>query len=63
MNNLEDTEFMFDITKLLSLNAEYTNNLQYKVMNSIEERTPGNFDTENPNVRIPTSKTEAEKNV
>ena len=62
MTSLDDTEFMMDITKLLSLNTESTNELQYKVMNSIKDRSKGNFDAENPHVRIPNTKTEADRN-
>ena len=58
--SLSDTEFMFDMTKLLSVNTEKNNELQYKVMNGIVERTPGQFDSANPHVTIP--KTTAEAN-
>ena len=58
--SLSDTEFMFDVTKLLSVNTETVNELQYKVMNGIAERTPGRFDSANPHVIIP--KTTAEAN-
>ena len=57
----EDTEFMFDVTKLLSLNTETVNDLQYKVMNGIADRTPGHFNSANPHVRLPKSKSEADR--
>ena len=59
--SLSDTEFMFDVTKLLSVNTETVNELQYKVMNGIAERTPGQFDSANPHVRIPKTKAEADR--
>ena len=38
---------------------ESTNELQYKVLNGVAERTPGNFDNANPHIRLPKSKREA----
>ena len=61
ISNLEDTEFMCDITKLLSLHTQSTNDLTYKVLNGVKDRTNGNFDGDNPDVRIPKSRTEADK--
>ena len=59
--SLGDTEFMFDVTKLLSVNTETVNELQYKVMNGIADRSPGEFDSANPHVRIPKTKAEADR--
>ena len=59
--SLDDTEFMFDMTKMLSLNTEKNNLLQYKVMNGIAERTPGNFDSANPHLTIPKNTAEGNR--
>ena len=59
--SLEDTEFIFDITKLISINTESTNELQYKVLNGVAERTPGNFDNANPHIRLPNSKRDTDR--
>ena len=56
---MDDTEFMFDITKLLTTNTESTNNLQYKVWNEIKHRSTGDFDTTNSGIRLPDSKINA----
>ena len=59
--SLENTEFIFDITKLISINTESTNELQYKVLNGVAARTPGNFDNANPHIRLPKSKRDADR--
>ena len=43
MSTMDDTEFMFDITKLLTINTKLINNLQCKVWRGIKYRSTRDF--------------------
>ena len=59
--NINDARLMFNITNLLNRNTTSTNELLCSVIADITERMSGDFDSENPGIRLPRNKKEADR--
>ena len=59
--DIDDAEFMFNITELLMKNPASSNKLLYKVLSEMTERMAEDFDSANPHVRIPRNDNDARK--
>jgi len=60
-SNINDAKLMFNITNLLNRNTASTNELLCSIIADITDRMSGDFDSENPGLRLPRKKKEADR--
>lgn len=62
LSGLDDTKFMFNMTRLISTNTKSTNEDLYEVLSDITDRMDGHFGDANPDISVPTSDRDAQRN-